>query len=143
MFFFFALGPINDLLAKEDRKDRKNLLSVASRNIDRLGRLVDMLCVPPSFFSPYRPLLVLSNNNKERLPTCVIWGFFFLLSLRMDVSRVEAGRMNGTFSPRNLGMDTANLASLFRFVFSFQLRLVLSSLMFFFYYEGSTRSLVC
>ena len=32
----------------------------------------------------------------------------------MDVSRVEAGRMQGTYSPRQLGIYTADLASLFR-----------------------------
>lgn len=32
----------------------------------------------------------------------------------MDVSRVEAGRMQGLFSPRQLGRLTADLASLFR-----------------------------
>jgi hypothetical protein len=32
----------------------------------------------------------------------------------MDVSRVEAGRMQGLFSPRRLGRLVADLASLFR-----------------------------
>jgi len=64
-------------LAEKD-ETKKRMLTLATRNIQRLGRIINLL---------------------------------------MDVSRVEAGRMQGSFSPRQLGSFTADLASLFRFVF--------------------------
>lgn len=55
---------------------------------------------------PRKRLLTLAARNIRRLAR--------LVDMLMDVSRVEAGRMQGIFSPKQLGHFTMDLASLFR-----------------------------
>jgi signal transduction histidine kinase len=93
-------GPVKDLLQlQQEGSVEKELLTVTHRNVQRLGRLVDM-----------RPSSHYLTSSSRALPTdtsCVACAV-------MDVSRVEAGRMQGLFSPRRLGRLVADLASLFR-----------------------------
>lgn len=51
-------------------------------------------------------MLQLVSRNVNRLAT--------LVNSLMDSSRAEAGRIEGSFSPHQLGALTADLASLFR-----------------------------
>jgi signal transduction histidine kinase len=69
------------------------------------GPVKDLLAMYTSD-TPERRLLAITERNVARLSR--------LVDMLMDVSRVEAGRMQGTFSPRQLGQLTADLASLFR-----------------------------
>ncbi|CED83965.1 response regulator receiver sensor signal transduction histidine kinase [Phaffia rhodozyma] len=69
-------GPVHDLLHDPVQSEiSKSLLSLVSRNVRRLSRLVDML---------------------------------------MDVSRLDAGRLEGEYVPKQLGIVSADLALLFR-----------------------------
>lgn len=68
------------------------------------GPLDDLLAESPE--GPKREMLVMARRNVRRLTR--------LVSTLMDVSRLEAGRMKGSFRLVNLGQMTRDLAALFR-----------------------------
>lgn len=68
------------------------------------GPLDDMLLETPE--GPRREMLILARRNVRRLTR--------LVSTLMDVSRLEAGRLKGSFKLVNLGMMTRDLSALFR-----------------------------
>ncbi|CED83967.1 response regulator receiver sensor signal transduction histidine kinase [Phaffia rhodozyma] len=69
------------------------------------GPIADLLAMETNGGSRKR-LLSLADRNCQRLTR--------LVNMLMDVSQVDAGRMKGVFSPKQLGVYTADLASLFR-----------------------------
>jgi signal transduction histidine kinase len=68
------------------------------------GPLDDMLRETPE--GPKKEMLVMARRNVRRLTR--------LVSTLMDVSRLEAGRLKGSFRQVNLGVMTRDLAALFR-----------------------------
>ena len=68
------------------------------------GPIEDLLAETPS--GPRHDMLIMARRNVRRLMR--------LVSTLMDVSRLEAGRLKGSFRSVNLGVMTRDLAVLFR-----------------------------
>jgi signal transduction histidine kinase len=68
------------------------------------GPLDDLLQETPD--GQRKEMLVMARRNVRRLTR--------LVSTLMDVSRLEGGRLKGSFRPVNLGVMTRDLAALFR-----------------------------
>ena len=71
-----------------------------------LGPLDDLLADPDSVSPPVREHLVLARRNGTRL--------LKLVNTLLDFARIEAGRIEATYEPTDLGALTVDLAAIFR-----------------------------